>query len=359
MPHAVRFGIEEEYVLLDRDALVPVSGGDDRYAMFGEVPNGGRICAEYLSSQFECATTPLTSLQDAGEQLIGMRALLGGFAAERHALLGATGSPFATAGRAQISPSPHYDDVFELLGQLTQEHEVNGMHVHVEVADDEERVRALRRVRSRLPVLLALSANSPFAYGMHSGLESWRSVLIRRLPVSWSPPAFADADDYHRTVQRLVDIGALPVASSASWAVRLSENYDTVEVRVADVQLTVPDALLLAALMRGIVCTSDLTDERQREEELDASIWMAARHGMDARFLTVDGGLETAWDAVGRMLSGIRPALREFGDEDFVDDQLARIRREGTGSRRQAAAHAAGGVDGLRALYAAGAAPHR
>lgn len=354
MPDAARFGVEEEYVLLDPDALVPVSGGDARYDVFGEVPSGGLICAEYLSSQLECSTTPVSSLAQAGEQLTAMRSSLAGFAARHHALLAPVGSPFATAGRSQISVSPHYDDVFELLGQLTQEHVVNGLHVHVEVAGDEERVRALRRVRAWLPLLLALSANSPFAYGLPSGLESWRSILIRRLPATWCPPAFADADEYHRTLERLVAVGAVPVPSSVSWAVRLSERYDTVEVRVADVQLDVADTLLLTGLMRAIICTEDLPDDAPPHEELDASLWLAARHGMAARLLTEDGSTETAWEAVQRLLSGIRPALRETGDEDFVDEHLARVRRDGTGSRRQLAAYAAGGVAGLRELYTAG-----
>ncbi|WP_259363521.1 carboxylate-amine ligase [Microbacterium esteraromaticum] len=250
-----------------------------------------------------------------------------------------------------ISPSKHYDDVSTLLGQLTRQHAVNGLHVHVEVFGDEQRVRALRRVRAWLPVLLALSANSPFSYGVTSGLASWRSVLIRRLPVSWAPPEFCDADEYHRTVEQLVTIGLLPSRGSTSWAVRLSERFDTVEVRVADAQLRVDDALLLASLMRAIVVAEDLPDAVPPPAELDASLWLAARHGMQARLFTPDGGIEDAWSATQRMMQGIRDAVAEQGDEEFVDEHLSRLRSEGTGSQRQLRAYESGGVQALGGLY--------
>ena len=347
---STRFGIEEEFLLLDASALVPLSGSGIVERVRGPAPEGGAITSEYLTCQFECATDPVRTLDEAGTQLGAMRGMLARLAPE-NALIAATGAPLAQSGAPLISPSTHYDDVSTLLGQLTRQHAVNGLHVHVEVFGDEERVRALRRVRAWLPALLALSANSPFTYGVASGLASWRSVLIRRLPVSWAPPAFCDADDYHRTVDQVVRIGLLPSRGSTSWAVRLSERFDTVEVRVADAQLRVDDALLLAALMRGIVVTEDLPDAAPPAAELDAALWLAARHGMQARLFTPDGGIEDAWAAVRRMLEGIRPALEQLGDAPFVDEHLSRLRTEGTGSQRQLTAHGTGGARALADLY--------
>lgn len=353
MTVATRFGIEEEFILLDADALVPLTSTEMVKQVIGPAEVGGRITSEYLTSQFECATDPMRTLTEAAVQLSGMRQILARHA-PANSLIAATGAPFALAGAPTISPSEHYDDVSTLLGELTRQHEVNGLHVHVEVKGDEERVRALRRLRSRLPVLLGLSVNSPFANGVTSRLASWRSVLIRRLPVSWAPPEFRDAEEYHRTVDRLVRIQLLPSRASVSWAVRLSEQYDTVEVRVADAQLQVVDALLLAALMRAIVCADDVPDATAPAAELDGSMWLAARHGMSARFFTADGDVEDAWGAVDRMLQEIRPALEELGDADFVDEQLSRLRREGTGARRQLAAYATGGTASLGKLLASG-----
>ncbi|MEJ1089589.1 YbdK family carboxylate-amine ligase [Microbacterium sp. Mu-80] len=353
MPAETRFGVEEEFVLLDAEALVPLSGADPSADVLGAADAGGTITAEYLTCQFECATEPVHTMADASVQLSGMRRLLARHAPP-HSLIAATGAPFALSGGSLVSSSPHYDDVSTLLGELTRQHEVNGLHVHVEVKGDEQRVRALRRLRRHLPVLLALSANSPFANGVASELASWRSVLIRRLPVSWAPPDFHDADEYHRTVDRLVRIQVLPSRASVAWAVRLSEQYPTVEVRVADAQLTVPDALLLAALMRGIVCADDVADAVAPAAELDASVWLAAKNGMRARFFTPDGDVEDAWSAVDRMLHSIRPALDELGDTAFVEEHIGLLRTEGTGAERQLAAYSTGGIPTLRALLMSG-----
>ncbi|MDT0157774.1 YbdK family carboxylate-amine ligase [Microbacterium sp. ARD32] len=346
MPRTARFGVEEEFVLLDAATLVPVSAEQMHAAVLGELPSGGRLSAEFMTSQIEAATEPVPTLASAQEQLTRMRAVLA-----RHApagtLVAATGAPFALAGPGRITSSPHYDDVADLIGHLAAEHVVDGLHVHVEVADDEERVRALRRLREWLPLLLALSVNSPFANGVAAGLASWRSTLLRRLPVSWGPPAFADADDYHRTVDRLLAIGALPARSSVSWAVRLSDRYDTVETRVADAQLSVTDSLLLAALTRALVLSDEVVKTPAAPHALDASLWLASRHGMRARLSTQEGGSERAWPLVERMLRGIRPVLDELGDAEFVDDQLARMRTEGTGAERQLRAHGTRGVEGL------------
>lgn len=350
---STRFGVEEEFILLDAEALVPLTGTELCTQVLGPAATGGRITSEYLTSQFECATDPVCTLADAAVQLSGMRQLLADHAPPK-SLIAATGAPFAQSGAPVISASEHYDAVSTLLGELTRHHAVNGLHVHIEVAEDEARVRALRRLRAHLPVLLALSTNSPFANGVPARLASWRSVLIRRLPVSWAPPAFRDADDYHRTVERLVRIQLLPSRASVAWAVRLSEQYPTVEVRVADAQLQVGDALLLAALMRGIVCSEDASDATAPPAELDGSQWLAARLGMRARFFTSEGGVEDAWTACDRLLERIRPALLEFGDVELVDERLARLRAGGTGAERQRAAYATGGTASLGALLASG-----
>lgn len=347
---AARFGVEEEFLLLDESALVPLSGSGIVERVEGPAPGGGTITSEYLTCQFECATDPVRTREEAGSQLGGMRRMLAELAPDS-ALVAATGAPLAQWNAPLISASKHYDDVSTLLGQLTRQHAVNGLHVHVEVLGDEERVRALRRVRAWLPVLLALSANSPFTYGVASGLASWRSVLIRRLPVSWAPPAFHDADEYHRTVERLVAVGLLPSRGSTSWAVRLSERFDTVEARVADAQLRVDDALLQASLTRAIAVVDDLPDAAPPAAELDAALWLAARHGMDARLFTPEGEIEDAWTATGRMLDGVRSALAAIGDDAFVDDQLGRLRAEGTGSQRQLRDYRTGGVQALAELY--------
>jgi carboxylate-amine ligase len=346
-----RFGIEEEFLLLDEDSLVPVGMAAGATEHIARPAVGGTVSAEYLTSQIEISTDPVSSAAEAHAQLRGLRALLRRHAEGLQAIAAPTGVPFATARTVVVSPSPHYDRVAANLGHLTHDHEVGGLHVHVEVHDDEERVRALDRVRGWLPALLALTGNSPFAHGRDTGFASWRSILIRRLPTSWCPPRFDDPADYRRGVQRLLDLGAVSEPSSLSWAVRLSERYPTVEVRVFDVQLLPEDAVFAAVLCRAIVRSARFRPVALGVDLIDESLWTAARHGMSARIVDpTTGGIDEAWTVVHRMTAVLAPALRELGDVDLVDEGLARVRDTGTGADRQRGAFAADGTAGLVSL---------
>lgn len=351
-----RFGIEEEFLFLDEHSLVPVTLAAGTRERITRLRTGGEVTKEYLTSQIECLTEPVETAAEAEEQLRHLRGLVGWHAQDQHAIAAATGAPFATTRSSAVSPSPHYDEVSAHLGQLTRDHEVNGLHVHVEVGDDEERVRALDRVRGWLPVLLALTGNSPFSGGRDSGFASWRSILIRRLPGSWSPPRFRDFADYRAGVQTLIDLRAVADAASLSWAVRISERFPTVEVRVFDAQLTAEDAVFAALLSRAIVREDDHAHVDIGVDGIDASLWAAARHGMDARLLDpTSGEVAAAWAVAERMLEAIGPALRDHGDEDRVGEGVDRLRTLGTGADRQRRAFDDGGTLALARLLRAGA----
>jgi carboxylate-amine ligase len=350
-----RFGIEEEFLLLDEDALVPLAMADGTREHIARLPTGGRVTAEYLTSQLETATEPMRTRAEAASQVRHLRGLVGRYAQEHQAIAAPTGHPFATTRTSIISPSPHYDDVAFRLGHLSRDHEVNGLHVHVEIVDDEERVRALNRMRGWLPVLLALTGNSPFSNGLDTSFASWRSVLIHRLPSSWCPPRFHDLDDYRARIAQLIELDAIGETASLSWAVRLAERYPTVEVRVFDVQLEPEDAVLAAVLCRALLLSDDRSLQTDRLDGIDASLWTAARSGMVARLVDpTTGEASPAWAVVDRMRAASAPALQQFGDEEFVAERLDRLRADGTGAARQRRAYAQGGVPGLAALLRAG-----
>lgn len=350
-----RFGIEEEFLFLDVHSLVPVTLASGTRERITRLRTGGEVTKEYLTSQIESLTEPVSTAADAEAQLRHLRGLVGWHAQEQQAIAAGTGTPFATTRSSAVSPSPHYDDVSAQLGHLTRDHEVNGLHVHVEIVDDEERVRALDRVRGWLPVLLALTGNSPYANGRDSGFASWRSILTRRLPASWSPPRFHDFDDYRAGVQRLIDLKAITDPASLSWSVRISERYPTVEVRVFDAQLTAEDAVFAALLSRAIVRTDDQVPADIGVDVIDASLWTAARRGMDARLIDpTTGEVEDAWSIAERMRAIIGPALRELDDEERVRDGFERLRVEGTGATRQRRAFDEDGTRGLARLLVAG-----
>lgn len=353
-----RFGIEEEFILLDDTGLVPVGLTGASRERIARPIEGGQISTEYLTSQLECSTHPLHTAAEAVQHLSALRAVIGEHARAQGAVAAPTGSPFATTGSAVISPSPHYDDVSARLAHLSRGHEVNGLHVHVEVEDDEERVRGLNRVRPWLPALLALTGNSPYANGLDAGFASWRSILIRRLPNGWCPPRFHDLEDYRRHVQQFIDLGTIGEATSIGWDVRLSERYPTVEVRVFDAQLAPEDAVLAAVLSRALVRADDEGTLVDHVDGIDAALWSAARSGMQARIIDpTTGDVSDADTVVATMLDRCRSALQQFGDAEHAADGIARLRADGIGAERQRRAYRRDGVPGLAALLAEGTRP--
>lgn len=353
-----RIGIEEEFVLLDSATLVPIAISDDDRRTISDQPTSGRIMPEFLTCQLECATDPVATLAEADAQVRHLRGLIGALAGRHQAVAAASGSPFAATGSLGVARSAHYDVVSAHLAHLTRGHEVNGLHVHVEIPDEEERVRSLNRVRGWLPVLLALTGNSPFADGIDTRFASWRSVVIRRLPSSWTPPRFHDMDDYRAQTDRLIALGAIADRASVSWAARISDRFPTVELRVFDAQLFPEDTLFASALARALAANKEAPGSTLSADVLDESLWTAARYGLDARLLDpTTGEVTEARILAAALLELVGPVLDEFGDRSFVEDRLARIRRDGTGADRQRRAYASEGVAGLRQLYRNGVTP--
>ena len=237
------------------------------------------------------------------------------------------------------------------------EHQVNGLHVHVEVIDPDARVRALNGIRDWLPFLLAITGDSPYWLGRDTGYESWRNVILRRMPTAGCPPEFEEAADYGRRTRLLVDMRALIDLGSIAWAARLSERFPTVEVRVFDAQLSLDDTMTAAALTRAIVDASALETARNAArapaELVDAALWEAGRRGAAARLPDpFSGALSTVWTLAERLVEWIRPSLEASGDFELVVDGLERIRRDGTGAARQRERYGTAGGVGLRAMYA-------
>lgn len=350
-----RFGIEEEFFLVDRESLAPVAGALAAQEAIRAGGVAGTVVTEFLTCQVEHATTPHVDRQAAQSELRVFRDRLTEAASVMGAASAAVGTPFGVA-TTSVTPGPRYEVIASWLGDIVGSHQVNGMHVHVEFPEVEERVRAMNGLRPWLPALLALSGNSPFWHRRDTGFRSWRSVLMRRFPTMGCPPLFRDASHYAAAVDQLVALRAAPDTASVAWAARLCERYPTVEVRVFDVQLTVEDAVLLAtitrAALRALRADDVLADDLpQSTEAVNASLWMAARDGLDARLLhPISGAAMTARAVVADLFNRIAPALQDTGDLRFAQEQLGRILVDGTGADRQRRAYARDGLSGLRAL---------
>jgi carboxylate-amine ligase len=277
--------------------------------------------------------------------------------------------PCAIWTDVEVSPMLRYRQIHASLRELARREPTCALHVHVAVPDGDAAVRALAGLRQDLPVLLALSANSPFWQGRDTGLASARTPIFSMFPRVGIPRAFGSYAGYADAVDALIRGGAIPDPSFLWWDVRLQPRLGTVEVRIMDTQTEPADAGALAGLVQCLVhryaCTGPLA-EPPAVEVLDENRFLAARDGLDARLLTA-GGSEPAVDRVEHLLDRCRPTARSLGCAAELEDVRRLVSRPGHARQRAAAvphgprgvaAHLArrfGAAQGSGVLAAAGA----
>ena len=347
-------GVEEEFVLVDPDTLTPVERAPDAHdSLHHHGDRHGAVMREFFPSQIEFASPVCDTADDALAALAGFRAELSSWA-EAHGLLAAgVGLPYQVAAGAQVSDGERYRDIASHFGMIVPDHQINGLHVHVGVADRDEAIHALNVLRPWLPTLLALSANSPYWRAVDTGFDSWRAIHSRRWTTCGIPPPFRDAADYDRRIAALQGVGGTSDAGTLNWVVRPSERYPTVEVRVFDAQLDVETSVALAALVRGLVGSpADTSGSAPAEPELlDSALWHAARNGLGADLVDPrTGRLRRAEDVVYALLREASAGLAEHDDGEPTGVAVERILSNGNGARRQRLAMAQGGVAALAEL---------
>ena len=202
-------------------------------------------------------------------------------------------SPARTRSRrwedTEVSPGARYQFLYASMRELARREPTFALHVHVAVPDPEARRARLNGVREQLPLLLALSANSPYWQGRDSGLASARSPVFQAFPRTGTPRRFGSYDEYVEAVDVLLRCDAIPEPTFLWWDVRLQPRLGTIEVRIMDAQTRVRDTAALAALVQCLVRREALDATRRTPapatapEVLEENRFLAARDGMRRR----------------------------------------------------------------------------
>jgi len=334
-------GVEEELLLVDPTTgnLTAVAG----HALRAH-EQGGRDDApvepELFLQQIESQTPPVRDLTEVVDHLRASRRAMGEAARAAGAVAVATGTAVLVDEDLRVTPKPRYQRIVDEFGELARSALACAMHVHVDVADEDEAIRALGGIGPWLPILLALSANSPYAAGRDTGYASWRYQTWSRWPSHGSGATYADVDDYRSVAGRLTDWGAALDDGMLYLDARPSRSFPTLEVRVTDVCGDVEDAVLVAALCRALVATEADRDPGPaagwREELLRAASWRAARYGLSDRLVDPAAqSLVPAREAVTSLVDHTRDALEATGDAGLVEDQVERLLSRGNGATQQ------------------------
>ncbi|GAB3654359.1 hypothetical protein GCM10027589_13010 [Actinocorallia lasiicapitis] len=338
-------GVEEEFHTVDLVSrrLVPKA---DR--LLGVLP-GERFAGELQRSVVETNSRPFVRIADLVEDLAALRRAVVA-EAERFGLgIVAAGTvPIVELDALQVTPDPRYENMLEEYQSLAREQLICGLQIHVEVPDRDLAVLVAQRVSAWTPVLLALSASSPFWLGADTGYASGRTLLWSRWPTTGPPPVVGSAAEYDQLIKDLIGSGVITDPGMIYYDLRPSAHLPTLELRVPDACPRIEDVTLIAGLFRALVV--DALDAAEpfgvRPELVRAQTWRAARAGLEGELVDpLTGRPKPAARVVRSLFERLRPTLESTGDAELLEELLEGALDRGSSAARQRAAFAAGGLE--------------
>ncbi|MBK0328157.1 carboxylate-amine ligase [Rhodobacteraceae bacterium F11138] len=339
-------GIEEEYLLVDRDTL-DLAEAPAALMTACQSDLQEQVSPEFLQCQIEVGTRVCTTIEDAREDLKRLRSCVSRHAA-RHNLspIAVSCHPFADWKDQTHTHKTRYNALQQALGGVARRMLICGMHVHVGIEDKSLRTDLIPQLSYFLPHLLALSTSSPFWQGDDTGLASYRLTVFDNLPRTGLPPHFQSWAEYERTTGTLIELGLIEDTSKIWWDLRPSHKFPTLETRIMDVSPRMEHALSLAAMTQAITrMLCRLRERNQRWRTYDRFMiaenrWRAQRYGTSEGL--IDFGdrsikpMATLTDELIGMLAEDTEALGITGEMAT----LRTIVKDGTSAARQRRVHA-------------------
>jgi carboxylate-amine ligase len=341
-------GIEEELMLLDPATLDLAPRATE---LLERVEGDGRFKLELPAAQLEIASPAMRSAADAAEFLLSARRDLAA-AADGLVRLACSGvHPFARE-EGELNAGERYMRTIGEYGRLARRQLVYGLQVHVAVRGAERALAVYNGLRSYLPELLALAANSPFYAGEDTGLAAIRPKLCELLPRQGVPPPIESWEAYADALRWGARGGGVPEPAVWWWELRPHPSFGTIEVRVPDAQVTVEDSAAVVAVVHTLAAhLADRADAGEPEPvaptwRIEENRWKALRHGLDGTLADlVTGDRATARTRLETLLDTLAEPAEKLGCTRELG--WARALTEANGAERQRAAHAHGGMRGL------------
>ena len=350
------FGVEEEFLLADAHSRLAAARSDQIISEARETL-GEQVEAEFYLTQIETHSRAHATTRELRRDLARCRRVAGRAAAHSRSLLVASPCAILTARPLPIRNKGRYLRLAEYLGPVltAADCEISGCHVHLGSLDLGQALRLSAGLRPWLPIVQALTANSPFAAQVDTGWASHRGHTYSRWPTVGPAPVL-DQDEYDKCVDDLVATGVILDRAMLYWYARPSQHAPTLEIRVSDVNSDLDTTVLLAVLLRGLATTlladtdTDADDDRVGvlgaidDARLLENHRRAAHHGLTARLHDPATQADQPVPALlDRLLTYAGPALEALGDLPFAASTLRRLLREGNGADRQRAVYARSG----------------
>lgn len=319
-------GVEEEFSILHPQTLDMLPRFEQLRAA---AEQSDPVLHEHITGELICSEIEIISgagadLHDALDRQRDRRRRLFALAEAQGVALGATGThPWADYREQQIIDTDHYRRVEDGLKYVAWRNNTFSLHVHLGVRDIDRAVRACDRLRPVLPLLLAISANSPYLDGRDSGLHSARTQsFTKSFPRCGVPDAFGSWQAYHEYIEFLHRTGSIVEFTQVWWSVRPHFSFGTVEVRICDAQATAQESDALAALMVACIAQAvcdvdeDVPFADPTPRLIEENMWRAIRFGLDGQLIDLERGEEyPAREAIERLLAWTSPVRAELGIE--------------------------------------------
>ena len=345
-------GIEEEYQTVDPGTYDLRSHIHTEIMAKGRRQMQERIKAEMHQAVVEVGTSVCRNVDEAAADLKDLRRRMIALT-EEHGLSLVSGAthPFADWRVQDVNPDERYLQIVEDMQMVARANLIFGLHVHIGIEDRETLIQIMNQMRYFLPHLLALSTNSPFWIGMHTGFKSYRCKVFDRFPRTNIPDAFDSWADFEGFVDLLVRTHSIDNAKRIWWDIRPHPFFGTIEVRVCDVPLRVDETIALAALIQATAAKLWLLHSRNLSWRLYSRAllmenkWRAARYGLDG--LLIDFGRQAEVperDLIREYLEFVDDVVDELGSRQALG-YIGTILEHGTGADRQLRVYQESGQD--------------
>lgn len=341
-------GIEEEYLIVDRETRDLVREPDPGFLTACGERLGKHVSPEFLQCQVEVGTGVHNTVPGAKAELADLRQGVADAAAQHgYAAIAASTHPFARWREQTHTRKERYDTLRHDLGLTVRRMLICGCHVHVGIEDDDLRIDLMNQAAYFLPHLLALSCSSPYWEGQDTGLSSYRLTVFDALPRTGLPDHMTSFGEYRRLVAALVDAGCIEDATRIWWDIRPSDKFRTLEQRVTDVCSTVDEAATIAAMFQSVLAYLwRLRRLNQRWRLYPATLvnenrWRAQRYGCKGELVDHGKACQVPFAAlVDELIALIGEDADQLGCREDLDRARATVTR-GTSSERQRRVHAA------------------
>jgi len=342
MEPSFTIGIEEEYLLVDRETRDLAVDPPKSFMTECEKRLKGRVSPEFMQSQIEVGTNKCATIPQAADELAELRQTVAEVAGKHGmAPIAASTHPFAEWDMQKHTRKDRYDILARDMQAVVRRLLICGMHVHVGLDDDDLRLDMMQQIAYFLPHLLVLSTSSPFWRGENTGLKSYRLSVFHEMPRTGLPETFDSHGEYERHVNVLVGAGVIEDATKIWWDVRPSCRFPTLEMRIADICTRLDDTVTVAAVYQCLLhmlCRLKRNNQRWRGYSnmlVQENKWRAQRYGFDEGLIDFGKGIIVPYATLlEEIIAFAGPSAEELGCKEQLLHARTILSR-GTGAHEQ------------------------